>query len=196
MLRELRPAFILIVLMSVLTGLIYPLAVLGVGRVIFPGRASGSLVQQDGKIIGSSLIGQAFTSDRYFHGRVSAITSTDAQNNATPDPYDATSSSGSNLGPTSQALLDRVAADVARMKVDNNAAVPVDLVTSSASGLDPDISPEAAAFQVGRVAKARGLDPAQVTGLVNRSVRGRVLGILGEPRVNVLALNRELDTIR
>ena len=196
MLRELRPAFILIVLMSILTGLIYPLAVLGVGKVIFPGQAAGSLVHQDGKIVGSSLIGQAFTSDRYFHGRVSAITSTDAQNNATPDPYDATSSSGSNLGPTSQALLDRIAADVARMKVDNKAAVPVDLVTSSASGLDPNISPEAAAFQVGRVAKARGLDPARVTELVNRSVRGRVLGILGEPRVNVLALNRELDTVR
>jgi K+-transporting ATPase ATPase C chain len=195
MLRELRPAFTLLILFTVLTGLIYPLAITGIAGLLFPHQAQGSLIERDGKVIGSELIGQNFTSDKYFHGRPSAITSTDAQNNSTPDPYDPTSSSGSNLGPTSQALVDRVKGDTAKLAAENPAKVPVDLVTTSASGLDPDISPEAAAFQVMRVARARGLSMVVVQQLVARSIDTRVVGLLGEPRVNVLELNQALDGI-
>ena len=193
MLRELRPAFTLLILFTVLTGLVYPLAVTGLAGLIFPHQADGSLVTSNGKVIGSELIGQNFTSEKYFHGRPSAITSTDAQNNSTPDPYDPTSSSGSNLGPTSQALMDRVKGDTAKLAAENPARVPVDLITSSASGLDPDISPEAASFQVVRVAKARGVPTAKVQQLVDQATEQRVLGLLGEPRVNVLRLNQALD---
>jgi K+-transporting ATPase ATPase C chain len=193
MLRELRPAFLMIVLMTVLTGLAYPFAITGLAQVLFPGQAAGSLITRDGKLIGSELIGQNFTSDRYFHARPSAITSTDAQNNSTPDPYDPTSSSGSNLGPTSQALIDRIKADTAKLASENSAPVPVDLVTASASGLDPDITPAAAEFQVARVAKARGMTVEKVRQLVQKSIQPRTLGVLGEPRVNVLRLNMELD---
>ena len=194
MLRELRPALVLLLLISVLTGLIYPLAVLGLGKAIFPRQAAGSLIERDGKVVGSSLIGQNFAGDRYFHGRVSAITSTDAQNNSTPDPYDATSSSGSNLGPTSQALVDRVAGDVTKLSAENAAPVPVDLVTSSASGLDPDISVEAAQFQAARVAKARGLSADRVAALIRQTASDRTLGLMGQPRVDVLELNMALDS--
>jgi K+-transporting ATPase ATPase C chain len=193
MLRELRPAIVLLLLLTVLTGLIYPFAVLGVGQALFPHQAAGSLVEQNGKIVGSALIGQTFTGDKYFHPRPSAITSTDAQNNSTPDPYDPTSSSGSNLGPTSQALVDRVKGDTAKLADENKAPVPIDLVTTSASGLDPDISPQAAAFQAPRIAKARGMTTAQVNDLIAAHTTGRTLGILGAPRVNVLQLNLALD---
>jgi K+-transporting ATPase ATPase C chain len=193
MLREFRPAIVLIVLMTALTGLLYPLGMTGLAKVIFPHQAEGSLVENDGKIVGSALIGQTFAGDKYFHGRVSAITSTDAQNNSTPDPYDPTSSSGSNLGPTSQALLDRVKGDAATLAKDNAAPIPIDLITSSASGLDPDISPAAAEFQAARVAKARGLTVDQVKAMIDASVQGRTLGLFGAPRVNVLELNRQLD---
>ena len=193
MLRELRPAFVMLLLFSVLTGLVYPLAVTGVANLIFPHQAQGSLIARNGTVIGSALIGQNFTGDRYFHGRPSAIASTDAQNNSTPDPYDATSSSGSNLGPTSQALVDRVKGDTAKLAATSTAPVPVDLVTSSASGLDPDITPAAAAFQVAAVAKARGLAAGDVQGLVEQATSGRTLGLLGERRVNVLKLNMLLD---
>ena len=193
MLRELRPAVIMIVTMTLLTGIAYPLAITGAARVILPHQAGGSLVEQNGTVIGSELIGQNFTSDRYFHGRPSAITSTDAQNNSTPDPYDPTSSTGSNLGPTSQALVDRVKGDAVKLAADNPAAVPVDLVTTSASGLDPDITPAAAEFQVARIAKARKVPEEAVRQIIAQSTKRRTLGILGEPRVNVLALNRALD---
>jgi K+-transporting ATPase ATPase C chain len=193
MLRELRPAIILLLLMTVLTGLIYPFAVLLAGQALFPDQAAGSLVERDGKVVGSALIGQNFTGDAYFHPRPSAITSTDAQNNSTPDPYDPTSSSGSNLGPTSQALLDRVKGDTDKLVAENKVPVPVDLVTTSASGLDPDISPAAAAFQAPRVAKARGMTLDQVNAAITANTEGRTAGILGAPRVNVLALNLQLD---
>ena len=193
MLRELRPAFTMIVLMTALTGLAYPLTLTEIAGSIFPYQASGSLVVVDGKTIGSELIGQTFTGDRYFHGRPSAITSTDAQNNSTPDPYDPTSSSGSNLGPTSQALIDRVKSDTATLTTTNAAPVPVDLVTSSASGLDPDITLAAAEFQVARIAKVRRLSNIAIETLIDKVVQGRTLGLLGEVRVNVLELNLALD---
>ena len=193
MLRELRPAFSLLLLFTLLTGLAYPLVVTGISQVTFPLQAEGSLIERSGKIVGSRLIGQNFTADIYFHGRPSAIASTDANNNSLPDPYDATSSSGSNLGPTSQALIDRVKGDSATLAATNTAPVPVDLVTSSASGLDPDITPAAAAFQAARVAKARGVSYAAVQSLIDKETRGRTLGILGESHVNVLQLNLALD---
>ena len=193
MLRELRPAFTMIVLMTALTGLAYPLAMTEVAGAIFPHQAGGSLIVADGKTIGSELIGQAFTGDQYFHGRPSAISSTDAQNNSTPDPYDPTASSGSNLGPTSQALIDRVKGDTAALFASNTAPVPVDLVTTSASGLDPDITPAAALFQLDRVAKARGLSIERVQGLITQTTQARSLGVLGEVRVNILELNKALN---
>jgi K+-transporting ATPase ATPase C chain len=171
----------------------------GIAGVVFPSRAQGSLIERNGKVIGSALIGQNFTSDKYFHGRPSATTAPDPKDptKTVEAPYNAANSGGSNLGPTSKALAERVKADVAKLKAENsNAAVPVDLVTTSASGLDPDISPDAAFFQAPRVAKARGLAESQVRDLVAAHVAGRTMGILGEPRVNVLELNLALDRLK
>jgi potassium-transporting ATPase KdpC subunit len=194
--RELRPALTLIVLFTVLTGLIYPLAVTGIAQVLFPGQANGSLAVVDGKVVGSSLIGQVFSDDRYFQGRPSATVAPDPNDSSkTVDaPYNAANSAGSNLGPTSKTLIERVKTDVEARKSQNpNARVPTDLVTASGSGLDPHISPEAADFQVPRIAKARNLSEDRLRQLVGQHVEGRSLGFLGEPRVNVLALNMALD---
>jgi potassium-transporting ATPase KdpC subunit len=196
MLKEIRPAIVMLVSFTVITGLAYPLAMTGISQAIFPHQAGGSLIERDGTVIGSELIGQNFTSAKYFHGRLSATTDTDPNDSTKtiPAPYNAANSAGSNLGPTSKALSDRVKADVATLKAENpNMPIPGDLVTTSGSGLDPDISPAAAAFQVPRVAKARGLPVDQVTALVEANTKSRLLGLLGEPRVNVLALNMALD---
>ena len=196
MLKELRPALILLIALTLLTGLAYPLAITGLAAIIFPYQSQGSLVKRDGKVIGSELIGQAFASDRYFHGRPSATTGPDPADpsKTVPSPYNAANSMGSNLGPTSKALADRMKQDVDKLKSENpNSSVPVDLVTTSGSGLDPDISPEAAYFQVPRVAKARSLAEDRVRQLVAASIEERTLGLLGEPTVNVLALNLALD---
>jgi K+-transporting ATPase ATPase C chain len=196
MLKEIRPAIVFLIALTIITGLIYPLAMTGIAGAIFPSQAQGSLITVNGKVVGSALIGQQFTADKYFHGRPSATTGTDAKGNTAPQPYNASNSMGSNLGPTSKALSDRVNADVAKLKQENpNAPVPVDLVTTSASGLDPDISPEAAAFQVPRIAKARNLTSDQVQQLVQQQTQGRLLGLIGEPHVNVLALNLALDQL-
>ena len=199
MLREIRPAIVFIVALTVITGLVYPLAMTGIAGVIFPRQALGSLIEKDGKVIGSSLIGQNFTSDKYFHGRPSATNAPDPKDaTKTIDaPYNAANSGGSNLGPTSKALAERVKADLATLRAENpQAAVPIDLVTTSGSGLDPDVSPDAAYFQVPRVAKARGLAETQIRELVAAHVSGRTLGLLGEPRVNVLDLNLALDRLK
>ncbi|MGX4802675.1 K(+)-transporting ATPase subunit C [Bradyrhizobium guangdongense] len=196
MLREIRPAIVLLVVLTAITGLAYPLAMTGIAGAIFPAKAQGSLIEKDGKVIGSALIGQEFKDDKYFHGRLSATLAPDPNDSAktVPAPYNAANSGGSNLGPTSKALADRLKEDVDRLKAENpNAAVPVDLVTTSASGLDPDISPEAAQFQVPRMAKARNMSKGQLNQLVASNTQGRLLGLLGEPRVNVLALNLALD---
>jgi K+-transporting ATPase ATPase C chain len=196
MLKEIRPAIVLLVALTLITGLGYPLAMTGLAGVIFPNQAQGSIVERDGKVVGSALIGQEFTSDQYFHGRPSATTAPDPKDSTktVPAPYNAANSSGSNLGPTNKALIDRVKDDVDKLKAENPAAtVPIDLVTTSASGLDPEISPEGALFQVPRVAKARKLPEDRVRQLVNAHTEGRLVGLLGEPRVNVLALNLALD---
>jgi K+-transporting ATPase ATPase C chain len=196
MLKEIRPAIIVLVALTLITGLAYPLAITAIAGVVFPKQAQGSLIERDGKVVGSALIGQEFKDDKYFHGRPSATTMPDP-NDATktvPAPYNAANSSGSNLGPTSKALSDRIKEDVDKLKAENpSMPVPVDLVTTSASGLDPDISPEAALFQVPRVAKARNMPEDQVSRLVADKTQGRLAGFLGEPRVNVLALNLALD---
>jgi potassium-transporting ATPase KdpC subunit len=196
MLREIRPAIILLLALTLITGLGYPLALTAISGAIFPKQAQGSLIERDGKIVGSALIGQEFKEEKYFHGRPSATTAPDPADSTktVPAPYNAANSGGSNLGPTSKALADRVKEDVEKLKAENTSSpVPVDLVTTSASGLDPDISPEAASFQVPRVAKARSMSEERVRELVDQNTKGRTLGLLGEPRVNVLALNLALD---
>src|SRR6478736_6162144 len=196
MLREIRPAVVVLVALTLITGLVYPLAMTGIAEMIFPRQAQGSLIERDGKVIGSALIGQVFESDKYFHGRPSATTAPDP-NDATktvPAPYNAANSGGSNLGPSNKALVDRVQGDMEKLKQENSSApVPPDLVTTSASGLDPHISPEAALFQVPRFAKARNLPEDRIRQLVEDNTEGRFLGLLGEPRVNVLLLNLALD---
>ncbi|QOG17054.1 MULTISPECIES: K(+)-transporting ATPase subunit C [Bradyrhizobium] len=196
MLREIRPAIVLLLVLTAITGLAYPLAMTAIAGTLFPTQAQGSLIEKDGKVIGSALIGQEFKDDKYFHGRPSATLAPDPNDSTktVSAPYNAANSGGSNLGPTSKALADRMKEDVDKLKAENpNAAVPVDLVTASASGLDPDISPEAAQFQVPRVAKARNMAEDQLKQLVVANTQGRLLGLLGEPRVNVLALNLALD---
>jgi K+-transporting ATPase ATPase C chain len=196
MLKEIRPAIILLLALTLITGLAYPLAMTAIAGVLFPKQAQGSLIEKDGKVVGSALIGQEFKDDKYFHGRPSATSAPDPADatKTVSAPYNAANSGGSNLGPTSKALNDRVKEDVDKLKAENpSAAVPVDLVTTSASGLDPDISPEAASFQVPRVAKARKLPEDSVRALVAANTQGRLAGLLGEPRVNVLALNLALD---
>ena len=197
MLQQFRPAIVMIIVMTAITGLAYPLAMTGIAQVVFPYQANGSLIENDGKVIGSELIGQSFAAENYFHGRPSATSDTDP-NDATktvPAPYNAANSVGSNLAPTAQPLVDRVKDDAGKLQAENPAKIPVDLVTTSASGLDPDITPAAALFQVPRVAKARGVAEDRLRGLVDAHTDGRFLGILGEPHVNVLKLNLALDAL-
>ena len=197
MLKEIRPAIVLVVALTLITGLLYPLAMTGIAGVIFPYQAQGSLIEKDGKVIGSALIGQVFADDKYFHGRQSATNAADPKDSTkTVDaPYNASNSMGSNLGPTNKALIERVQGDLEKLKQENpGIAVPIDLVTTTGSGLDPHTSPEAALFQVPRVAKARNMPEDRVRQVVNERIEGRVIGIFGEPRVNVLELNLALDS--
>ena len=196
MLREIRPALVFIVALTVITGLIYPLVMTAIAGAIFPYQAQGSLIERDGKVIGSALIGQQFARDGYFHGRPSATLGPDPSDpsKTASVPYNAVNSMGSNLGPTSKALIERMTAESEKLKQENpSAQVPIDLVTTSGSGLDPDITPEAAYFQVPRVAKARNMPENGVRAQVDQHIQGRTLGIFGDPRVNVLALNLALD---
>ena len=199
MLRHIRPALVLLVALTLITGLFYPLTMTGLAEILFPRQAAGSLVfDKNGHPVGSDLIGQAFADARDFHGRPSATTEPDPKDptKTVPTPYAADSSGGSNLGPTNKALIDRVQGDMDKLKTENpGAPVPMDLVTTSASGLDPDISPEAALFQVPRVSKARAIPADRVRQLVDQHIEGRTLGLFGEPRVNVLALNTALDAL-
>jgi potassium-transporting ATPase KdpC subunit len=197
--KHIRPAIVMIIAMTVITGLIYPLMMTGIAQAVFPYQANGSLIEKDGKVIGSALIGQSFVGDKYFHGRPSATTEPDPKDptKTVPVPYAADNSGASNLGPTSKALVDRVKGDAATLAKENpGTPIPSDLVTTSASGLDPDITPAGALFQVPRVAKARGLAEDQVRQLVEEHVDGRLLGIIGEPHVNVLKLNLALDAMK
>jgi K+-transporting ATPase ATPase C chain len=198
MLREIRPAIVVLVILTAITGLVYPLVMTGIAQVIFPSQAEGGMVESGGKVVGSVLIGQVFTDDKYFHGRPSATTAPDPKDSSktVPAPYNAANSGASNLGPSNKALVDRVQGDIDTLKKENpSASVPIDLVTTSASGLDPDISPEAALFQVPRIAKARNLPEDRVRQLVADNTKGRLFGLLGEPRINVLMLNIALDQL-
>jgi K+-transporting ATPase ATPase C chain len=199
MLRQIRPALVFLVALTLITGLAYPLAMTALAGILFPYQAQGSLlVDKDGHTIGSDLIGQAFASDRFFHGRPSATTEPDPKDptKTVPTPYAADSSGASNYGPTNKALIDRVQGDLDKLKAENpGVPVPMDLVTTSASGLDPHISPEAALFQVPRIAKARKIPADRVQALVQDHVEGRTFGLFGEPRVNVLALNVALEAL-
>jgi potassium-transporting ATPase KdpC subunit len=198
MLHEIRPAIVVLVALTLITGLAYPLAMTGIAQALFPRQAQGSLIERNGTVIGSALIGQQFASDKYFHGRPSATTTPDPNDSTktVPAPYNAANSGASNLGPSNKALIDRVQADIDKLKQENpSMPVPIDLVTTSASGLDPHISPEAALFQIPRVAKVRNLPEERIRQLVTDHTEGRLFGLLGEPRVNVLLLNIALDQL-